>query len=140
MGMMDMLEGFPAVYRELWKRGMRILPGGDYGFAWNPIGNNARDLEHFVNLLGLTPAEALMSATKWGGEIMGIPNLGLVKDEYLADLLLVKGDPTRDVKLLQDRNNLLIIMKDGAYHKHPSSSEHLKTRVKTGPRSVWESA
>src|SRR5688572_15959362 len=41
MGMMDMLEGFSKVYGELWKRGLRILPGGDYGFAWNPIGNNA---------------------------------------------------------------------------------------------------
>ena len=40
----------PRVYGELRKRGLRILPGGDYGFAWNPIGTNARDLEHFVNI------------------------------------------------------------------------------------------
>jgi imidazolonepropionase-like amidohydrolase len=140
MGMMDMIDGFPRVYGELWRRGMRILPGGDYGFAWNPIGNNARDLEHFVRLLGLTPAQALMSATKWGGEIMGIADLGLVKEGYLADLILVKGDPTRDVKLLQDRNNLLLIMKDGAYHKHPNSSDHLKTSAKAVPHAVWETA
>ena len=140
MGMMDMLEGFPGVYRELWKRGMRILPGGDYGFAWNPIGTDARDLEHFVNMLGLSPAQVLMSATKWGGEIMNIPNLGLVKDGYLADLLLVRGDPTHDIKLLQDRDNLLMIMKDGAYHKHPSGAAGEVQGARSGVRSVWESA
>jgi hypothetical protein len=31
----------------------------------------------------------------------------------------VNGDPTADVRILQDRDNLLMIMKDGAYHKAP---------------------
>jgi imidazolonepropionase-like amidohydrolase len=106
---------------ELRRRGVRVLPGGDYGFPHNPIGRNARDLEWFVTQLGYSPAEALMSATKWGGEIMGLGDaLGLVKEGYLADLLLVDGDPTEDVTLLQDRAKLLMIMKDGAYHKPPS--------------------
>ncbi|NYH19293.1 amidohydrolase family protein [Paraburkholderia bryophila] len=112
-----MIEGCPKVYGELKKRGLRILPGGDYGFAWNPIGTNARDLEHFVNILGFTPAESLMAATKWGGEIMDIPNLGLISDGYLADLLLVDGDPVENIKLLQDRDNIKVVMKDGVYYK-----------------------
>ena len=57
--------------RELHRRGVRILPGGDYGFAWNPVGTDARDIEHFVNLLGFTPMEAIIAATRLGGEIMG---------------------------------------------------------------------
>jgi imidazolonepropionase-like amidohydrolase len=113
-----MIEGCPRVYGELKKRGLRILPGGDYGFAWNPVGTNARDLEHFVNILGFTPAETLMAATKWGGEIMDIPNLGLIKENFLADLLIVRGDPTSDIRLLQDRDNFLLIMKDGVRYKH----------------------
>ncbi len=105
----------------LRRRGIRVLPGGDYGFPHNPIGRNARDLEWFVTQLGYSPAEALMSATKWGGELMGMGDeLGLVKENYLADLLLVDGDPTKDVTVLQDRAKLLMIMKDGAYHKPPS--------------------
>jgi len=118
LGMPELLEGFPRVYGELWKRGLRILPGGDYGFAWNPIGNDARDLEHFVNMLGLTPSQALMSATKWGGEIMGL-KLGLVADGYLADLILVQGDPTENIKLMQDRDNIKMVMKDGVFYKRP---------------------
>jgi imidazolonepropionase-like amidohydrolase len=113
-----MIENAPRIYGELKKRGLRILPGGDYGFAWTPMGTNARDLEHFVKLLGFTPSEALMAATKWGGEIMGIPNLGLVREGYLADLLLVDGDPVENIRLLQDRAKIKVVMKDGVYCKN----------------------
>ena len=76
------------------KRGIRILPGGDYGFAFTPHCQNARDLEFFVKYLGFTPMEAIRSATLYGGQIMMKPDeLGVIKDGYLADLLLVDGDP-----------------------------------------------
>ena len=105
---------------ELRKRGIRILPGGDYGFPFNPNGRNARDLEHFVALYGYTPAEALSAATMLGGQLMGMGDeLGLVRPGWLADLLLVDGDPTQDVRILQDRNNLSMIMKGGRLHKAP---------------------
>jgi imidazolonepropionase-like amidohydrolase len=103
---------------ELKRRGVRVLPGGDYGFPFNPNGRNARDLEHFVNLFGYSPAEALRAATQLGGEIMGMESeLGLVRPGYLADLLLVDGDPTQDVRVLQDKNRLLMIMQGGKLHK-----------------------
>lgn len=101
-------------------KGVRVLIGGDYGFPFNPNGRNARDLEHFVNLFGFTPAEALRSATQYGGELMGLKT-GLVREGYLADLLLVDGDPTADVAILQDRNRLAMIMKGGAFHKAPDA-------------------
>jgi imidazolonepropionase-like amidohydrolase len=105
---------------ELRRRGVRVLPGGDYGFPHTPIGRNARDLQLFVEHFSYTPAEALMAATLWGGEIMGMGDeLGLVKEGYLADLLLVDGDPTEDITIMQDKDRLLMIMKDGAYHKAP---------------------
>ncbi len=106
--------------KKLRKRGLRILPGGDYGFAWNPIGTNARDLEHFVKLLDFKPMDAIMAATKLGGEIMGMGDeLGQIKVGYLADVLLVDGNPLSDVSMLRDRDRLLAIMKDGAFHKEP---------------------
>jgi imidazolonepropionase-like amidohydrolase len=108
---------------ELIRRGIRVLPGGDYGFPHTPIGRNARDLQYFVEDFGFTPAAALMAATKWGGEIMGLGDeLGLVKEGYLADLLLVDGDPVADITIMQDRDKLLMIMKDGTYHKAPPAS------------------
>jgi len=106
--------------KKLKKRGLRILPGGDYGFAWNPIGTNARDIEHFVKLLDFKPMDAIVAATKLGGEIMGMGNeLGQIKVGYLADVLLVDGNPLSDVTILRDKDRLLAIMKDGAFHKEP---------------------
>ncbi len=120
MGLIPMMERSQKVHQEMRKRGLRVLPGGDYGFAWNPNGTNARDLEHFINLFGYTSNEVLSAATKLGGQIMDMGDeLGQIKEGYLADLLMIDGNPTQDVTLLQDRDNLLMIMKDGDYHKTP---------------------
>ena len=116
------LEHQKRLAPELRKRGVRLLPGGDYGFPFNPNGRNARDLELFVQHLGYTPAEALVAATQLGGEIMGMgAELGRIKAGYLADLLLVRGDPTQNVAILQDKENLLAIVKDGKFHKTPAA-------------------
>ncbi|MGR7000998.1 metal-dependent hydrolase family protein [Yinghuangia aomiensis] len=64
------LEHAVAGVQEMRRRGIRVLPGGDYGFAWTPHGTYARDLAHFVDLFGYTPKEALIAATRLGGEIM----------------------------------------------------------------------
>jgi len=45
--------------------------------------------------------------------------LGQVREGFLADLLLVDGDPLADLRLLEDRANLVAIMKNGAFHKAP---------------------
>ena len=122
MGMRIELDIGIRNMKELKKRGVRILPGGDYGFAWNPIGTNARDIEHFVNLLGFSPMDAIVSATKLGGEIMKMGNeLGQVKPGFLADMILVDGNPVANVELLQDASKLLMIMKDGRSTKNRRS-------------------
>jgi imidazolonepropionase-like amidohydrolase len=46
--------------------------------------------------------------------------LGLIKEGYLADLLLVDGDPTEDVSILQDASRLDMIMQGGRMHKAPA--------------------
>jgi imidazolonepropionase-like amidohydrolase len=108
--------------KDLKRRGVRVLPGGDYGFLWNPHGRNARDLQYFVDLLGFTPMEAIVGATKWGGEIMGMgAELGQIRAGHLADLLVVDGDPLADLALLEDARRLAVIMKDGAFHKRPAA-------------------
>jgi imidazolonepropionase-like amidohydrolase len=118
MGFYRKMEATKATYREMRKRGIRVVPGGDYGFAWTPQGTNARDLEHFVKLFGYSPTEALLSATKVGGELMAMGDeLGQVKEGYLADLLLVRGNPVQDVSILQHQDSLAMIMKDGVAHK-----------------------
>ncbi len=126
LGLKRELESAIKVMPELKRRGVRVLPGGDYGFAWNPVGKNARDIEHFVTLFGYSPMEAIVAATRLGGEIMMKGNeLGQIKAGHLADLLLVDGNPLADVRILQDRDRLLAIMKDGAFHKSPQQRSRI---------------
>jgi imidazolonepropionase-like amidohydrolase len=112
------LEHQKKLVPELRRRGVRLLPGGDYGFPFNPTGCNARDLALWVRHFGYTPGEVLHAATALGGELMGRPQeLGRIEPGYLADLLLVDGDPTQDVSILQRAHALRAIMKDGKFHK-----------------------
>ncbi len=114
-------RGFEAAtrtYEQMRKRGIRVVIGGDYGFEVTPQGTNARDIEHFVKLFGYSPAEALACATRVGAELMGMGDeLGQVREGYLADLLLVDGNPLADVSLLQRPERLVAIMQNGDFHK-----------------------
>jgi imidazolonepropionase-like amidohydrolase len=106
--------------RDLKRRGVRVLPGGDYGFRWNPHGRNARDLRYFVDLLGFSPMEAIVAATAWAGPLMDVPGgVGEVQPGRAADLLLVDGDPLRDLSILENARHLIGIMKAGSFHKAP---------------------
>jgi imidazolonepropionase-like amidohydrolase len=113
------LEAAVNSMKAMLKRGIRVLPGGDYGFAWAPHGENAKDLEYFVKYLNMTPMETLISATRWGGQIMMRKDLGEIREGWLADLLLVDGDPLANISILQDKSKLLAIMKDGEFAKAP---------------------
>ena len=114
------LEMCVETMKKMHKRGIRVLIGGDYGFAWTPMGTNAKDFEYFVDFLGFTPMEAILAGTKYGGEIMEMGGeLGQLREGYLADMILVDGDPIADIRVLQDKSKLLAIMKDGKFHKAP---------------------
>jgi imidazolonepropionase-like amidohydrolase len=129
MGYFDELEAAIAAMRKMHRRGIHILPGGDYGFAWTPHGTNAKDLEYFVKHVGMTTTEALLSATAWGGPIMRMGDqLGQVREGYLADLLLIDGDPLADITVLQQRERILAVMKDGEFHRAPEVRSSRTTR------------
>ena len=102
MGYHRELEAAVESMRAMRKRGIRILPGGDYGFAWTPHGTNAKDLEYFVKYVGMSTMEALLSATAWGGPMMRMGKvLGYIREGYLADMLLkVEGMAPAVVRVL----------------------------------------
>ncbi|HEY0519946.1 MAG TPA: amidohydrolase family protein, partial [Ilumatobacteraceae bacterium] len=70
-GLEEEIDSTAHNMRELHQRGVRIVPGGDYGLVCTPQGCNARDLELFVTLFGFSPTESLIAATNHGGEMMG---------------------------------------------------------------------
>ena len=74
-----------------------------------------------------TPAEALVMATRTNAELLAMSGkrnpypgkLGVVEEGALADLLLVDGDPLKNLKLVADpAKNFVVIMKDGEIHKN----------------------
>jgi imidazolonepropionase-like amidohydrolase len=120
MGLPRKLEHTIATYHEMRKRGMRVVIGGDYGFTVTPMGQNARDIGHFVKFFGYSPAEALKCATAVGGDLMGHKGeLGVVREGALADMLLVDGNPLEDQSVLVGPDHFSMIMKNGELHRDP---------------------
>ncbi|RFU79583.1 isoaspartyl dipeptidase [Trichoderma arundinaceum] len=118
-----------AALREMHRRGIIILPGGDYGFGWCPHGTYARDLMHFHKLLDMTTHESIIAATAGMGALMGRPHeLGKIQPGYYADLILVDGNPIEDIEILQNHDKLNIIMINGRVHK-ASRNEFIRDAV-----------
>ena len=55
--------------------------------------------------------------------------LGQIKPGFLADMILVDGNPVANVKLLQDANKLLMIMKDGQFHKETQVASQSQRQI-----------
>ena len=130
MGLPRKFEHTCATYHQIRKRGIRVVVGGDYGFSITPMGQNARDIGHFVKFFGYSPAEALRCATKIGGGLMGHEGeLGVIKEGALADLLLVDGNPLQDQSVLVGPGRFAMIMKDGAMFRDPRNYKKTQQRV-----------
>ena len=88
--------------------GVRIAFGTDSGIA--PHGVNARQFPYYVRY-GLTPMQAIQSATRWSAELMGWQDrVGTIAPGLLADVIAVEGDPTDDVAILEQ---VPFVMKGG---------------------------
>ena len=94
--------------------GMRLVLGDDYGAIFFPHGHYADELSYYVTKVGIPARDVIRWATKHGAELMGRGDeLGTIKVGKLADLLVIDGDPVEDIDVLQDRSNLLAIIKGG---------------------------
>lgn len=94
--------------------GVRILAGGDFGHQWTHHGTYAAELQRYVELLQMTPVEAIHTATLNTGPLVGL-RTGRVAEGFLADLLIVDGDVTEDVTLLLDPDRRRAVIKDGRF-------------------------
>lgn len=89
-----------------------ILMGGDVGVF--PHGDNAREMELMVEY-GMTPLNVLRSATSVNARVFGIgDSLGSIRPGYLADIIVVRGDPSRDIHAVRA---VKLVMKDGVIYR-----------------------
>lgn len=118
-GMEDIFRGEIAATAKMMRRahdaGVRLVCGSESGFALTPYGHwHARELEVFVDQLGMSPLEAITCATRNGAWTMRMEDeLGTVEAGRLADLLVVDGDPGSDITVLGDRANLRAVVSRG---------------------------
>jgi imidazolonepropionase-like amidohydrolase len=97
---------------KLHSNGVRIVAGGDFGHQWTRHGTYAAEVASYVELVGLTPLEALLTATHNAGPLVG-ELLGQVVPGYLADLVVLRGDPTTDIRVLLDPDRIRAVVKGG---------------------------
>jgi imidazolonepropionase-like amidohydrolase len=94
--------------------GVTICNGADSG----PLahGDNYKEVVGLVEN-GLTPLQALRAATVNDARMLGMADrLGAVKAGFLADLIAVTGDPTKDINTL---SQVPFVMKGGTIYKRP---------------------
>ena len=118
-GVDKMERGLENSYRMLPKAqaaGVKFVVGDDFGVASMPHGEYARELEAYVKGAGISPLDVITWATRNGAELLGLKDeLGTIEPGKLADLLVVTGNPAKDITVLQDRANLNVIMKGGQF-------------------------
>lgn len=99
-------ENISVAYEE----GVNILMGTDSGVI--PHGHNLEELTHLVDI-GMSESEAIAAGTVKVAEFLNQDNLGLVKENYVADLILVNSNPLDDISILSDNDNILNVLQDG---------------------------
>jgi imidazolonepropionase-like amidohydrolase len=110
-----MLDKSAEVLHRARDAGVRFAFGTDTGFSVTPYGEwHARELELMMTYVGMSPLEAITAATVNGAPMMNLEGeLGLVKPGYLADLIVVNGNPAANVRVLLNKRNIVEVIKDG---------------------------
>jgi imidazolonepropionase-like amidohydrolase len=118
-------EGAPQAMRWAKQYGVKILWGSDVFFGDDAFQNFRQEFAYRDDFF--TPVEQMQQVTGVNGEILGLSGwknpyphgpLGVIKEGAYADLLLIDGDPTQDIRLLMASDNIDLIMKDGKIYKN----------------------
>jgi len=106
-----MRPGLIKNFKECMKKGVKIAAGTDNTY-WDAPGV-AYEIYTYFKHGGMKPMDAIISATKTNAENCALPDVGTLEKGKKADIILVKGDPVKDISVLQDRKNIRMVIKEG---------------------------
>jgi len=113
-------------FQRFIKAGVKIAMGTDTQID-PEMGSNAQELEIYVDY-GMTPMEAIQTATKNTSEAIRLGNVtGTLEAGKYADILAIDGDPLEDIRILQDKNKIKVVMKEGKIFvdRRPGHEKHV---------------
>src|SRR5512134_1962506 len=119
-------------FQKMYKAGIKIAMGTDMGFEPD-MGSNASELEIYVKL-GMKPMDAILTTTRNAAQALKREkDLGTIETGKLADLIAVDGDPLKNIRCLQEKSNIKIVMKEGKIYadRRPGKSKNV-VNVKPG--------
>jgi imidazolonepropionase-like amidohydrolase len=108
-----MVEPHRRSFEKAMKAGVLVPIGTDVGAPFTPNGMNAMEMEMFVKY-GATPMQAIEAATRVAAQVMRMEDrLGTVQAGKEADIIVVKEDPLKDIRVLQKKENMVLVIKGG---------------------------
>ena len=101
--------------QQAMRYGVRVVAGTDAGGWFH--GNNAIELDMLADA-GMTPMQAIVAGTREAAACCGLDgDVGTLEAGKLADLIVVDGDPLRDITALQERERIRLVMKEGQVYR-----------------------
>ncbi len=121
-------------FQKCHELGIHIAMGTDMGYEPG-MGTNAYELEIYCDL-GMSPMDAILTATRNAAQAIGMgKSLGTIEADKLADILVVEGNPLNDIRILQERENIQVVMKEGDVYIDRRPGEARKEVVHSEPDS-----
>jgi RHS repeat-associated protein len=112
----DVVSDHRASFTRAVHAGVKVAMGTDSGVG--PHGENAEELELMVKG-GMTPMEAILATTAAGAKLLKVDrDLGTIENGKLADLIIVDGDPIKDIPVLRDPKRIVLVMQAGKILKN----------------------
>ena len=113
----DKMQAQKPLWQDAVKRGVKVAMGTDQSHRLM-VGENLVELEFMVDYLAMSPMEALVASTTRAAECIERPDLGALALGKAADVLVVDGDPLADIRVLQPRDNIHLVMKAGRAYRN----------------------
>jgi len=100
-------------FKMILEKGVTISFASDMGCPYLYHGENAKELVSCVEL-GMKPMDAIISATKNAAKAVGLESqIGTIEEGKIADIIVVDGDPLKNIGVLQEEKKIKMVMKEG---------------------------